>query len=191
MASFASRMQADFDSARQQLHRAKEQMRSYADQHRREVEYAVGDYMLLSTKHLRLKNCPSKLQRRFVGPFKIVEKISRAAYKLELPRGWSMHPVFHSSLLKPWRESQWSCPVELPAPEVEDIEEPEYRVERILKWRKMQRGRQRMREFLVTWTGYPLDEAEWIPETNFKDQRQLAKQIRQDRPVEDTGSTSR
>ena len=41
-----------------------------------------------------------------------------------------------------------------------------------------------MREFLVTWTGFPLDEAEWIPESNFRDRTQMERQIAQDQPVE-------
>ena len=49
-----------------------------------------------------------------------------------------------------------------------DLElEPLYEVERILKWRKVRVGRRSTREFLVTWHGYPLDEAQWIPEANF------------------------
>ena len=49
-----------------------------------------------------------------------------------------------------------------------DLEpEPLYEVERILKWRKVRVGRRSTQEFSVTWRGYPLDEAQWIPEVNF------------------------
>ena len=112
--------------------------------------YSPGDFLLLSTRHLRMRNRPAKLQRRFAGPFHISEQISRVAYRLELPAQWHIHPVFHSSLLKPWQESSWSCPVDVPAqqPKVEDP--PQYLVERILRWRRVGRGRRRMWEFLVT-----------------------------------------
>ena len=56
--------------------------------------------------------------------------------------------------------------LQLRKPEVKDTQ---YLVERILRWRQVRRGRRRVREFLVTWTGFPLDEAEWIPEANFND----------------------
>ena len=94
--------------------------------------------------------------------------------------------VFHSSLLKPWQESSWSCPIDAPAqqPEVEDT--PQYLVERILHWRWVRRGWRHIQEFLVTWIGFPLDEAKWIPEANFKDRAQLEDQIAKDQPVEDT-----
>ena len=97
-----------------------------------------------------------------------------------------MHPVFHISLLKPWRESEWSCPVEEQELDVELEPEPVYTVERILKWRRVKVGRRLTREFLVIWQGYPLDEAQWIPEANFKYPAQLRQQLKDDRPVEVT-----
>ena len=54
---------------------------------------------------------------------------------------------------------------------------PGYTVERILRWRSVRRGRRRVREFLVIWLGFPLDEAEWIPEENFHDKAVLEAQI--------------
>ena len=73
-----------------------------------------------------------------------------------------------------------------------DLEpEPLYEVERILKWRKVRVGRRSTREFLVTWRGYPLDEAQWIPEANFTYPALLRQQLKEDRPVEDTGSISK
>ena len=188
---FTSRMQKDFDVATQHLKRAREQMIHQTDRERRTVEYQEGDDVLLSTRHIRFRQCPTKLQRRYVGPFKIVQKISRAAYRLQLPDGWTIHPVFHVSLLEPWRESIWSCPVEEQELDVDLEPEPRYEVERILKWRKVKQGRRTTREFLVTWYGYPLDEAQWIPEANFHYPAQLKQQLKDDRPIEDTGGPSR
>ena len=187
---FTSRMQQDFNVARQQLNKARNQMMHQTDQQRRAVQFEEGEDVLLSTKHIRFRQCPTKLQRRYVGPFKIIQKINPAAYRLQLPEGWSMHPVFHISLLKPWRESQWSCPVEETEVDVEVEPEPTYEVERILKWRKLKVGRRMTREFLVIWHGYPLDEAQWIPEANFRFPAQLRQQLKDDRPVEDRGSAS-
>ena len=155
------------------------------------MEYKVGDQVLLSTRYIRFRNCPQKLQRRFVGPFEIIRKMSRAAYELQLPDAWSIHPVFHISLLKPWRESSWSSPVDLQPTDIEPETRPTYEVERILRWRRVQIGRKKVREFLVTWHGYPLEEAMWVPENNFPFPDELKRMLKQDKPVEDKGSSSR
>ena len=101
-----------------------------------------------------------------------------------------MHPVFHVSLLKPWREFAWSCLVEEQELDVNIELQPRYEIERILKWRRVKVGRRATREFLVTWYGYPLDEAQWIPEANFPYPAQLKQQLKDDHPVEDTGGPS-
>ena len=102
-----------------------------------------------------------------------------------------MHPVFHVSLLKPWHESVWSCPVEEQELDVDLELEPRYEVERLLQWRKVKKGKKTTREFLVTWTGYPLDEAQWIPEANFTYPELLKQQMKEDRPKEVTERTQR
>ena len=55
----------------------------------------MGEYVLLSTKHLQLKNAPvCKLRKSFVGPFFVTRRIGPVAYELELPQTWRIHPVF-------------------------------------------------------------------------------------------------
>ena len=189
--SFVSRLQGDFDRAQHHLQKARDQMIQQEKMHRRDIQFEIGDQVLLSTRYIRFRNGPQKLQRRFVGPFEIIKKISRVAYELQLPEKWKMHPVFHVSLLKPWRTSTWSSPINLQPEDVEPATEPVYEVEKLLRWRWVTEGRKRYREFLVTWTGYPLEEAMWIPERNFTYPKLIKQMMKQDKPVEDTGSSSR
>ena len=56
--------------------------------------------MLLSTKHLQLKDKPGKLHPIFVGPFQVLQEIGRNAAKLDLPASMSVHPVFNVLLLR-------------------------------------------------------------------------------------------
>ena len=46
------------------------------------------------------------LVRRYEGPFLIIEKVGKAAYRLELPPKLKIHIVFHVSMLKPFHEDK-------------------------------------------------------------------------------------
>uniref|UniRef100_A0A8C5LXT9 Integrase catalytic domain-containing protein n=1 Tax=Leptobrachium leishanense TaxID=445787 RepID=A0A8C5LXT9_9ANUR len=91
---------------RHQLQQAQDTQKRYADRNRRPApRYAPGDKVLLSTAHLRL-DCPSKkLGPRFIGLFQVLKMVNPVAAHLTLPSSYRIHPVFHVSLLKPWRDN--------------------------------------------------------------------------------------
>ena len=64
------------------MQEAREKMRQQTSGERRTQDFAVGDLVLLSTKNLKFKNYPRKLQWKFVGPFAVLDKISLVAYRL-------------------------------------------------------------------------------------------------------------
>ncbi|KAI3797676.1 hypothetical protein L1987_32938 [Smallanthus sonchifolius] len=83
---------------------ARSRQKSYADKRRKPLEFQVGDLVLLKVSpwkgviHFGKKG---KLAPRYVGPFKILERFGKVAYKLELPPSLgSVHPTFHVSNLK-------------------------------------------------------------------------------------------
>ncbi|KAJ9512208.1 hypothetical protein QJQ45_012759 [Haematococcus lacustris] len=102
--AFVTTMRSNIDIAKATLQRAVDKQKQQADKHRRHLEFNVGDKVLLSTATLNLKT-PSnsaKLQPRYVGPFKVLTKISPVAYKLDLPTTMRITPTFHISKLRPY-----------------------------------------------------------------------------------------
>ena len=66
----------------------------------RKSDIGLGDHVLLSTEHLKLKDKPGKLRPQYIGPFTVLQMIRCNAAKLELLPGMKVHPVFNMALLK-------------------------------------------------------------------------------------------
>nr|GEY75911.1 putative reverse transcriptase domain-containing protein [Tanacetum cinerariifolium] len=89
---------------RQRLQAARDRQRSYANERRKPLEFQVGD-------RVKLKVSPQKgvigfgkrgkFNTRYIGPFKILDRVGPVAYRLELPKELSnVHSTFHISNLK-------------------------------------------------------------------------------------------
>ena len=89
---------------RQRLLTAQSRQKSYADVRRRPLEFEVGDHVFLKVMPKRgvvRFGKRGKLSSRFIGPFKILERVGTVAYRLALPPSMSgVHKVFHVSMLR-------------------------------------------------------------------------------------------
>jgi hypothetical protein len=86
--------------------------------------------------------------------------VGPVAYKLKMNPAWRIHPVFHASLLEPYRSDERVQP---PPPPIELEGALEYEMDSILDHRF--RGRRHPRaSYLVSWKCYGPEHNSWEPE---------------------------
>nr|GEW00784.1 putative reverse transcriptase domain-containing protein [Tanacetum cinerariifolium] len=89
---------------KQRIQAARDRQKSYANLKRKPMEFQVRDKVMLKVspwKWVVRFDKQGKLNPRYVGPFKLIERVGSVAYKLELPEELSrVHNTFHVSNLK-------------------------------------------------------------------------------------------
>ncbi|GJR35570.1 putative reverse transcriptase domain-containing protein [Tanacetum coccineum] len=89
---------------KQRMQAARDRKKSYADLKRKPMDFQVGDKVMLKVspwKGVVRFGKRGKLNPKYVGPFKVLEKVGSVAYKLKLPQELSrVHNTFHVSNLK-------------------------------------------------------------------------------------------
>ncbi|GJU86631.1 putative reverse transcriptase domain-containing protein [Tanacetum coccineum] len=156
---------------KQRMQAAQDRQKSYADRKRKPMEFEVGDRVMLKVspwKGVVRFGKRGKLNPRYVGPFKVLAKIGKVAYKLELPQELSrVHHTFHvSNLKKCYADEPLVMPLE--GIHVDDklqfVEEPVEIMEREIKRLK----RSRIPLVKVCWNSRRGPEFTWEREDSFK-----------------------
>ena len=147
---------------KEQLERAQARTKFFADKNRSERELEVGDAVYLKLQPYRqtsiaVRKC-LKLSSKYYGPFTVLEKMGAVAYKLKLPEGSQIHPVFHISQLKKRIGKQIATPT-LPIVG----EEGEIKVEPVvaLDRRLINRNGSPVAQVLIRWSNLPDQAATW------------------------------
>ncbi|KAJ9541386.1 hypothetical protein OSB04_027892 [Centaurea solstitialis] len=94
----------DIQRIRERLRTAQSRQKSYAVKRRSDLEFQVGDRVLLKVSPwkgvIRFRK-RGKLGPRYIGPFTILARVGKVAYRLELPAILGqIHSTFHVSQLR-------------------------------------------------------------------------------------------
>jgi hypothetical protein len=142
---------------------AQARMKQQADKHRSERKFEVGDWVFLRLQPFRQKSMRKKLGKlspKFYGPYKVIQRVGMVAYKLELPEGACIHPVFHVSFLKA-KLGETITPISR-LPPTDALGHLAPQPARILEARTIKKRRlPAMTEVLVQWEGGDPDDATW------------------------------
>jgi hypothetical protein len=153
----------------------------YAEQinHKRrpipEDKFQIGELVWLDLRNVETKRPTKKLDYKHFGPFRITEKISTHAYRLDLPQTMKgIHNVFHINLLTPNPTEYYPQRKPPPAPPIEiENQEENYEVEKILDSHR-KRGKL---FYLVKWKGYGPEHDTWEPIINMLNAKETVKKF--------------
>ena len=117
----------------------------------------------MTTKFIKSTQPSKKLSPKFIGLSSIVDIINPVTVKLQLPHNLKrLHPVFHSSLLKPASDLQRWYPVTPPPPPIMIDGHQHFEVKDILDFRKYHGSLQ----YLIRWKHFP--DPEWVLASHVK-----------------------
>ena len=135
-------------------------MKKYADQNRSFREFVVGDMVFLKLQpYIQASVAPRanhKLLFKFFGPFQVIKRVSETSYKIKLPEGSSVHPIFHVSLLR--KELKEGTPTSLSLPDDSDaLAFPQ----KVLSTRLRKKANQVVTQNLIQWSNGDAASATW------------------------------
>ncbi len=93
-------------TAKAALNAAHERNKQYYDFRYKDVEFELGDTVYIDQTAIPAigdvhnKEQPASHRTKFIGPFRITQKLSPVNYELELPPSYKRSPIFHISQLR-------------------------------------------------------------------------------------------
>jgi len=127
------------------------------------LNYQIGQMVVVKAKYICTTQPSRKLGPKNHGLFKIIAQPGPVSFTLELPPGLcGIHPVFHTSMLKPITLNTMLIGMQDPLPPIEIDSEVEYVVEAILD-SKIDQCRTCLLQYVIKWEGHDgtPDETSW------------------------------
>ncbi|GJU63127.1 putative nucleotidyltransferase, ribonuclease H [Tanacetum coccineum] len=152
---------------KQSLQKAQNRMKQQADKHRTDREFESGSWVYLKFQPYKKNTLRvykySKLTHKYFGPFLVVERVGKVAYRLDLQDETQIHPVFHVSLLK-LAGGAPNKVIPIPTDAYFFLQ-----LSRVFDRKVVKRGSQVAMKILVKWKAHMAQEATW----EFLDEMQL------------------
>ena len=123
------------------------------------------------------------MAKRYYGPFQVLEAIGKVAYRLQLPPDAKIHPIFHVSMLKPFKGDP-NDPVANPLPISFHDDHPLVQPAAILASRPSSVSGW---DVLVQWHGLSPDETSWEDWSTLCRDYHLEDKVLSQGPRGDTG----
>ncbi|XP_074300086.1 uncharacterized protein LOC141631296 [Silene latifolia] len=149
-----------------------DRQKSYTDLKRSEIEFAATDEVLLKVSLIKgvMRSAKrGKLSQKFIGPYKILDRVGEVAYRLALPPTLDkVQNVCHVSQLRKY-VSDPAHVLELEHVEIDEqfyyVEVPKEILDR--KVRKTRNGETALVK--VLWSNHKVEEATWEAEAVMRD----------------------
>jgi hypothetical protein len=149
------------------LKAAKSHQESYANKRCQPLQFEIGDHVYLKVspmKGMKRFGVKGKLSPRYIGPFPILEKCGKVAYKLELPPSLvGVHDIFHVSQLKKCLKAPVDVVLSEVAPLETDLTYPKHPI-KILGQKSRVTRRKTIKFYKVQWRNHTVEEATWESE---------------------------
>jgi hypothetical protein len=98
---------------KERLQNSSQEYKRRVDQHRRKIQFEVGDLVLA---HLRKERFPkgmyNKLKMKKIRPCRVLKKLGANAYEIEFLDGIRISPIFNISDLYPYRVEETGARIE-------------------------------------------------------------------------------
>ena len=149
---------------------------------------ASGKKIWLNSKYIKTK-CNRNLKMKFFELFRVLHLVGSQAYKLELPKQWRIHDVFHMSLLEQDTTKKRQVDEKIAEQLQFDVsgDNKEYEVEgicnSIVYARESEVGHLPSLYYLVSWKSYPKDESTWEPTSAVQHFWKLVSTFHKNHPI--------
>ena len=152
--------------------------------------YASGKKVWLNSKYIKIKR-KRTLEAKFFGPFRVLYLVGKQEYKLELPKKWRIHDVFHISLLEQdtKRKERDNNAVELDAGENSGEFEVEAIRDSAVYAKESKSGHLPGLHYLISWKKYPEEKNTWKPASAVQHLRKLINSFHKNHPNKPTATS--